>query len=210
MTNKEFWKKVFNRVVCYNLLAIIVFMIILWFGSQKWMDWFTHHGEAIEVPSVIGQTVADAQEQLEQLKLEGVVVDSIYDKSKPAHTVLEQKPGAGKFVKGGRQIYLTVNKRAMDKIALPNVIDNCSLQQAQQLLYNNGFTVGNIEYISGDKDMVLGLKSNGVSVRNGQKVSPEIPLTIIVGQDYEEVDEYGMSEEDWEEISNGDDSEYQI
>lgn len=205
---KNLIKKLTSPMVVLNLLAIILFTVLLWFGSQKWMDWFTHHGEGIEVPELIGQRVSDAQFQLDDLDLHGVIVDSVYDKSKPAGTVLEQKPDAGSQVKRGRQIYLTVNKSAMDKQPLPNIIGNCTLHQAREILTKNGFTVGSTEYIYGDKNMLLGIKAGGMNVYNGQRISPDTPLTLVVGDSMTESDELSQSYDEMGEWGTEDDGEW--
>lgn len=217
MAKHNFIKKVFSPTVVLNLLGIVLFLALLWFGSQKWMDWFTHHGEGIEVPELLGLRMTEAQNKLNELDLQGVVVDSVYDKSKPAGTILDQKPNAGSQVKRGRQIYLTINKSAMDKQPLPSIIGNRTLQQARELLVKNGFIVGNVEYIHGDKNMVLGMKVGGMSVYNGQLVSPDSPVTLVVGDSMTESDEFSQSyDEDmgeWDLEENGGDEpveEYQL
>lgn len=217
MAKYNFIKKIFSPTVILNLLGIVLFMSLLWFGSQKWMDWFTHHGEGIEVPELTGLRIPEAQVKLNGLDLQGVVVDSVYDKSKPAGTILDQKPDAGSQVKRGRQIYLTVNKSAMDKQPLPSIIGNRTLQQARELLVKNGFIVGNIEYIRGDKNLVLGMKVNGRSVYNGQLVSPDAPVTLVVGDSMTESDELSQSYDDeldeWGTSESGDEGqieEYQL
>lgn len=212
MAKSNFIKKLFSPMVIINILALVLFFVVLWFGSQMWMSYFTHHGEGIEVPDVVGERVVDAHTALNNLELEGVVIDSVYDKHKPAGTILDQKPTAGALVKRGRQIYLTVNKRQMDKQNLPSIIGNCTLHQAREILTKNGFIVGNTEYTYGEKDMLLGIKANGLNLRNGQLISPENPLTLVVGNDMVESNEYDedyndMNSEDvWDDWGN----EYEI
>lgn len=198
MAKNKFIEKLTSPLVVLNLLALALFAVALWFGSQAWMDKFTHHGEGIEVPDLIGQKVTDAQEGLISLELQGLVVDSVYDKHKPAGIVLDQKPEAGATVKSGRQIYLTINKSAMDKQPLPSIIGNCTAHQAREILVKNGFIVSNTEYIYGEKDMLLGVKSNGMSIRNGQYISPDTPLTLVVGNNMTESNE---NSEDYDDIN---------
>lgn len=196
MTKKDLIKKLTGPVVIINILALVLFGVVLWFGSQAWMDHFTHHGEGIEVPELVGAKVQDVREALREINLQGIIVDSVYDKSKPAGTVLDQKPQAGALVKSGRQIYLTVNKAAMDKQPLPSIIGNCTLHQAREILVKNGFRVGSTEYIYGAKDMLLGVKANGADIHNGQYVAPDVPLTLIVGNNMTETNEYNLDYED--------------
>lgn len=203
MTKRDFFKKIFSPIVGFNLLGMVLFGVLVWFGSQKWMRVFTHHGEAIEVPSLTGMNVSEAEEALKELDLLCEVVDSVYDSSKPAGIIMEQKPGTGSMVKGGRSIYLTINKSAADFKPLPNIIHNRDVQQARQILMQNKFIVGGTEYAAGDKDMVIGVKQNGREVRNGQMISPELPLTLVVGNTIQESNENSETysdyddEEDW-------------
>lgn len=196
MEKPKFFEKLTSPMVVLNILALIAFAIVLWFGSQAWMNSFTHHGEGIEVPNLIGESVTDAEDELTELKLQALIVDSVYDKHKPAGTVLDQKPEAGAMVKSGRQIYLTVNKSAMDKQPLPSIIGNSTMTQAREILLKNGFLLGNTEYIYGDKDMVLGVKVNGASVYNGQYISPDKSLTLVVGNEVMESNEYNQDYDD--------------
>jgi len=198
MAKNKFIEKITSPLVILNVLALILFLTLLWFGSQAWMNWYTHHGEGIEVPDLLGLNITEAEENLEAEELQAFVVDSIYDKQKPAGIVLDQKPAAGAMVKRGRQIYLTINKSAIDKQPLPNIIGNCTEQQAKVILQKNGFIVGNTEYSYGDKDMLLGVKLNGTSIGNGQRISPDIPLTLVVGNNIMESNEYSQ---DYEEIN---------
>ncbi len=203
MAKHKFLSKLVSPTVILNIIALVLFGTMLWFGSQRWMNWFTHHGESIEVPELVGMRVMDAQDELYELKLEGVIVDSVYNKFKPAGTVLEQKPEAGTGVKSGRQIFLTVNKSAMDKQPLPNIIGNSTQHQARELLLKNGFILGNTEYTVGDRDMVLGVKAGGMPLRNGQYITPDVPLTLVVGNSVQEYNEDGLidEEENWEDDS---------
>lgn len=196
MAKSKFIKKLTSPIVVLNILALLVFCLLLWFGSQIWMNYYTHHGEGIEVPELVGMKVIDAEAELEDLQLEALIVDSIYDKQKPAGIILDQKPVAGATVKSGRQIYLIVNKNAMDKQPLPSIIGNCTQQQAREILYKNGFIVSNTEYSYGERDMVLGVKANGLSIHNGQYISPDKPLTLVVGQNMMESNEYSRDYED--------------
>lgn len=196
MAKSKFIEKLTSPMVVLNILALLVFGIMLWFGSQIWMNYYTHHGEYIEVPELAGMKVDDAESELEAIQLQALIIDSIYDKQKPAGIILDQKPAAGAEVKSGRQIYLTVNKSAMDKQPLPSIIGNCTQQQAREILYKNGFIVSNTEYTYGEKDMVLGIKSNGLSLHNGQYISPDKPLTLVVGQNMMESNEYSRDYED--------------
>ncbi|MBQ9560116.1 MAG: PASTA domain-containing protein [Bacteroidaceae bacterium] len=198
-------KKLLSPVVWGNLLAMFAVIVLLIVCTWMWLGHYTHHGEEIEVPNVVGQLVGDAEYTLEMLELEAVVVDSTYDRSKPSGTIMVQHPKAGAKVKSGREIYLTINSKQSPSIALPDIADNSSLREAQDRLRQLGFRIGPIEYRNGDKDWVYGVKCQGRTVMTGERIPTDAPITLIVGsgQDEEEIFDYDDEEASDEEGEGG-------
>ena len=194
-----------SPVVWGNLLAMFAVIVLLIVCTWMWLGHYTHHGEEIEVPNVVGQLVGDAEYTLEMLELEAVVVDSTYDRSKPSGTIMVQHPKAGAKVKSGREIYLTINSKQSPSIALPDIADNSSLREAQDRLRQLGFRIGPIEYRNGDKDWVYGVKCQGRTVMTGERIPTDAPITLIVGsgQDEEEIFDYDDEEANDEEGEGG-------
>lgn len=194
-----------SPVVWGNLLAMFAVIVLLIVCTWMWLGHYTHHGEEIEVPNVVGQLVGDAEYTLEMLELEAVVVDSTYDRSKPSGTIMVQHPKAGAKVKSGREIYLTINSKQSPSIALPDIADNSSLREAQDRLRQLGFRIGPIEYRNGDKDWVYGVKCQGRTVMTGERIPTDAPITLIVGsgQDEEEIFDYDDEEASDEEGEGG-------
>ena len=60
MTIKEFFSFRANRFFWLNILAMPVVLIILVFVTLRWLDAYTHHGEAVIVPDVKHKPVAEA------------------------------------------------------------------------------------------------------------------------------------------------------
>ena len=67
-----FW---FNIIL---MLALVIGIPAFVFSS---LDVFTHHGEKIEVPNVVGQSVYDAEDMLSDRSLKAVVVGIVRVKS---------------------------------------------------------------------------------------------------------------------------------
>ena len=134
---------------------------------------------------------SDARYQLEREGLVAVVTDSAYNKQLPAGCILEQQPAAGRKVKSGREILLTVNTERTPTMALPDIADNSSLREAQARLSAMGFKLGPVEYVAGDKDWVYGVKSRGRNVYSGERVPIDVPLVLQVGNDagYDDLDD---------------------
>lgn len=207
----EIRKKLTSPIVWGNLLAMVIVAFILCMLVWKGMDEYTHHGESIEVPSLIGMQENDAYYKLSVLGLHGVVVDSSYNKNLPAGSILEQTPTQGRKVKSGRQIFLTINTERTPTMALPDIADNSSLREAQAKLTAMGFKLAPVEYVEGDREWVYGVKSRGVNVYTGERVPIDVPLVLQVGKgtnDLEEVEEEesiedGNIAEDAQQTENG-------
>lgn len=172
-----------SPIVWGNLLAMFLVIILIITGAWYFLSVYTHHGERIEVPQVIGHQEGDARYQLERLGLKALVVDSAYNKLKPAGCILEQTPAPGRKVKSGREIFLTINTERTPTMVLPDIADNSSLREAQAKLTAMGFKLGPVEYVSGDADWVYGVKCRGSNVYAGERVPIDVPLVLQVGKD---------------------------
>jgi beta-lactam-binding protein with PASTA domain len=118
---------------------------------------------------------------LEERGLRIAVSDSGYNKRKPADCILAQAPDAGVRVKEGRVIYVTVNSNSSPTVVIPDIIDNCSLREAEAKLVGLGFKMLPPRRVDGEKDWVYGIKVRGKNVTNGSRVSVEDVLIIQVG-----------------------------
>lgn len=160
---------------------MIVVVIALVWGTLKFLDIYTRHGEAITVPDVKGMSVREAQLVLQKTDLVSLVSDSTYVKDRPAGTVLEVNPGIGERVKKGRTVYLTINTISVPLYSVPDVADNSSSRQAHARIQAAGFKLTENEWVPGEKDWVYGVKYNGVELVFGDKVPAGATLTLIVG-----------------------------
>lgn len=181
MTIKEFFSFRQNRFFWVNILAMIVVVGALMFGVLKWVDVYTRHGEAVVVPNVKGMGVGEAEKIFRNRGLNCVVSDSTYVKDQPAGCILEYNPGAGQKVKEGRTIYLTINTLDIPLQIVPDVADNSSLRQAEARILASGFKLSVIQYVTGEKDWVYGVKYNGRQLTIGEKVPMGATLTLMVG-----------------------------
>ena len=110
----------------------ILVMIFLW--------WYTDHGQQVSVPNLSGMTVEEATTALEDLNLEVLVIDSIYDKKAKPGTVLEQSPAPEQKVKEGRSVFLTIY-RILPPQETINIKEGDFAQVAIIKLKNKGMTV---------------------------------------------------------------------
>lgn len=201
---KRFLKKLTAPIVWGNLLAMVLVVILVILGVWKGMAIYTLHGESISVPRVVGAMESDARYKLGLSGLVPVIIDSAYNKRMPAGCILEQQPVAGRKVKRGREIYLTINSERTPTMALPDIADNSSLREAQARLSAMGFKLGPVEYVAGDRDWVYGVKSRGRNVYTGERVPIDVPLVLQVGNDAadDELDEVEDMDDEFD-VSEG-------
>ena len=152
MKTKDFFRKIFSVRLWVNLAAMLLVIVLLCLGVKMAIDIYTHHGEVITVPDVRRKSFADAEHILLANNLAVVVSDTGYVKT--LHSPM---------------------------LTIPDIIDNCSYREARAKLIAMGFRVGPTEYIPGEKEWVYGLKSKGVMLHTGQKVSVNDIIVIQVG-----------------------------
>lgn len=181
MNAKEFFKRVFSRYLMLHLLAMAAVVLLLCLGVGYGLDLYTHHGEGIEVPELKGMRYQKAHLLLEEKGLNIVVSDSGYNKALPADCILAQVPGHGQKVKEGHTIYVTVNSPSSPTFAIPDIVDNSSLREAEAKLTAMGFRLMPTQRVTGEKDWVYGILSRGRRVSNGDRVPIDYPLTLMVG-----------------------------
>lgn len=192
MTFRDFFKKIFSPLIWGNLLLMGLTGIGLVIGLWYFLEDYTHHGESVEVPNVKGMPFHDAEYTLKRAGLVAVVADSSYNRTLPAGTILDQVPANGKQVKTGRQIQLVINTTETPTLTVPDIADNCSLREAEAKLKSQGFKLGPVEYIPGDKDWVLGVKCRGRHVLAGDRIPIDAPLVLVVGNSaVDEGEEWG-------------------
>ena len=89
MTGKEFFRKTFSGYLWGNCLGMLVLAALLMWGVVWFLDEYTHHGENVTVPSVVGKNVRAVESQFEEMGLQLVVVDTGYVKTLPADIILQ-------------------------------------------------------------------------------------------------------------------------
>ncbi len=181
ITFKDFFTFRRNRSFWIQIIAMVATLVLVPVIALCWLDIWTHHGDSVTVPDVKGEMWHSACLQIEQSKLRALVVDSSYVKGKPAGCVLEQNPAGGAKVKDGRTIYLTINAKSVPTLAMPDIMDNSSLRQAEAKLRAMGFRLTDPQYVGGERDWVYSVKYNGREVRAGEKIPHEAVLTLCVG-----------------------------
>ena len=170
-----FIKKFFSPLVMLNCLGLVLVVVLFFFGTLAFIDFYTLHGEEVEVPKLTGVSEQIAYSKLKALGLKAEVRDTGYVHKAAPFEVLEQSIKPGTKIKPGRTIYLTINSNGSKRIELPDLADNCSRREAEDKL-------GATEFIIGDPDWVYEVKVNGKTVKAGTRISVDLPITLVGGK----------------------------
>ena len=179
---KEFFGKVFRNYIVRHLMAMALVVILLCVGVGIGLDYYTHHGEGIVVPDLKGMGYDKACRLLAERGLDIVVSDSGYSKLLPANSVLAQTPAFGQKVKQGRIVYVTINSPHSPTFAVPDIVDNSSVREAEARLQAMGFRLTEPLLVDGEKDWVYGILCQGRRISNGDRITMDYPLTLMVGK----------------------------
>jgi len=189
MKAKEFFGKLASPFLWGNLLAMLIVIVLLSFGVKYGLEWYTRHGEGVDVPKIEGIDYARVRLMLEELGLNVMVSDSGYNKALPANCVLAQNPGPGTSVKAGHTVYVTVNSPSSPSFPIPDIVDNSSYREAEAKLMAMGFKLTPPQEVAGEKDWVYGILCKGRRVSTGDHVSIDNPLTLMIGSGQYDSDE---------------------
>lgn len=178
---KSFWKESAVTFILRKILyAALLGVLIIWLVLMS-IDKYTRHGESISVPDLNGLYIEEAGKLLQKNDLFYEVIDSVYDRTKPLATILEQIPSAGSVVKKNRAIFLIVNKRQIKQVPLPEVND-LSYRQANALLNSIGLNVSSvINRPSEYRDLVIDVLIDSTSIAAGTKLNEGTSVTLVVG-----------------------------
>jgi len=169
-----------NNIYVRNLLALILVIIILIFIVLLWLNIYTRHGSAVEVPNVKGLSVEKAAPLFSGKKLHYIVIDSIFIKNAVPGSIAETTPLAGAKVKKGRTVYLKLIAYLPQLIAVPDVKDT-SQRQSMSMLRSLGFENVVIKMVPGAfRDLVSGIEYNGKLLEAGKRLPADAPLSLLV------------------------------
>lgn len=171
-----------SKAFLWQILAAFGIIAVLAFVFFNMLSFFTNHGEEITVPNLSKLNVEQAEEKLNDLDLDYVLLDTLdYDKEFPQYSVVEQDPKAGSKVKANRKIYIKVNSAGYAFVTLPDLIEK-TYRQAEPTLKSIGLEVGTVTYKPYlGKDMVLEMKYKGAPVKPGTKIMKTSKIDLVLG-----------------------------
>lgn len=169
------------KLLLVNLVAMVTVVVAAVIITFRWIDKYTEHGVALMVPDITGLQEEEAMDKLAQHHLVGVTDGHVYVKGVPPGEITAQRPAANAKVKRGRKIYLTVSSGNQPMIAIPDIIENSSLREAESRLRAAGFHLTPHDTIAGDLDWVYGLRYKDRELKGEELIPEGAELTIIVG-----------------------------
>ncbi|MEW6468168.1 MAG: PASTA domain-containing protein [Bacteroidota bacterium] len=169
MKSKVFWK--------HFVLAGLVLAGLLW-GIFSYLEAHTDHGEFIEVPDFTGLTLAEIRDFAKRHNLRDTIIDSVYNDKMPKGTVVAQDPVKNSKVKHNRMIYLYVNSKMPQMVAMPNLVD-ASPRQAFQVLETYGLKYKSVSRAG--LNCVLEQKYKGQPIKPGTMIPKGSKIELVIG-----------------------------
>lgn len=180
-----------SRKFWINVLSVVFAWILIIWGSMKYFDSYTNHGQEINVPVLLGNNLEDVPLLLSGLELKFEIIDSLYNPSLLEGTVVYQSPmptdSTGVRVKEGRVIKVRVSKQTR-LVDLPYVVSK-SRRFAERVLITKGLRV-KTSFVPSNEDQgsVIDQKFKGKKVEIGMKIPINSTIELVVGQ--KTMDEY--------------------
>jgi eukaryotic-like serine/threonine-protein kinase len=177
LTTKEF---IFSKLFLKQLgLAMLASLLLLWL-LLLCLGWLTHHGEAINVPTVKGLTLEKARLLIDDRDLELMVIDSTFVLGTKPGMILEQDPQPNTPVKSGRKIYVSIQVMCPPNIKMPALKD-ASMRQAILLLKSFGLNLGKIIYKPDyAHNVVIEALYNGKTLQPGAKIRKGSYIDLVI------------------------------
>lgn len=182
---KKIGNFIWSKRFLINFSAIIILYVIGVFVLKSCLSSSTNNGQKIEVPNLVGKNQNNLANLMVNSELNYEVLDSIYDPSKVAGTVMEQDPlptaKSNIYVKEGRTIKLRVSKRTL-LVEMPDLVDK-SQRFAEGILRNREFRY-QLEYQPSKEahGAVIEQRYKGKVIAPGTKLPIGSKVVLIVGR----------------------------
>lgn len=178
----SFKRFLFSRLFLKHFaLSVVGGIFVLWLSIQM-LDFYTSHGEAIEVPVMTGLHLNELNRVDPDGNFRFVVIDSVFDERYERGAIFLQDPPPGSRVKSGRKIYLTVVATQPEMVRMPDLVD-LSLRQALSGIRSAGLKVERLEYVSNmAKNAVLAQNFEGRDIQPGTEILKGSAVEIVLGK----------------------------
>lgn len=177
----NFFKFLKSRLFIINIIIALFLIVVLIWGTIKYLHIYTNQEQKIEVPNLVGLTVEEVKIVLDDKMLDYALLETgSYNPKIPKEAVLEQLPVPGQIVKEKRKIYITINPKGYASSPIPPFYGRTK-KEIEQLIINSGFLVGEYEEVEDIGTVVRGLKFKGKELISGDKLPKMSVIDIIIG-----------------------------
>lgn len=128
-------------------MLVIFVTVVVWFSRQIY-DFLLPSSSTVTIPSFVGQTVTDANAEIERLKLSSAVVDHQTSDRYPKGVVIMQRPDAGEQVRQGRQVSFVISDGIVARL-MPDLRYQ-SMREVQLDLSRARLQLGKTTYVRSD------------------------------------------------------------
>lgn len=162
-------------------LAVVATVFLLWLVGQI-LAYYTTSGRTVVVPQLVGHLQADVEREVENADMTIKLIDSLYRADVAPGVIVDQIPEAGKKVKKGRVIYVTINAFTKEMTSMPALV-NFSFRNAQVNLENAGLEMGRVDSVPSPYDgLVLKQTFEGKPITPGQRLPRGSRIDLVVGR----------------------------
>lgn len=172
-----------------HLLLIALFFALVLVLTMQWLKSYTNHGQKLEMPNYIGESVADAKGDAEGKTFEIIVNDSIHRVGQPGGLILNQNPKGGSIVKENRKIYVMVTKHQADIMMSEHLTSNLYGQDFHMIrsrLENQEFKteIKDTRYDRGAPNHILEVWYNGKNItdKSGIKIEKGSTISFVLSK----------------------------
>jgi serine/threonine-protein kinase len=131
----------------FPVVLVVFVAVVVWFGRQIY-DFLLPSAATVTVPSFVGQTLNDANAEIERLKLSSAVVDHTTSDRYPKDVVIMQRPQAGDQVRQGRQVSFVISDGIVARL-MPDLRYQ-SMREVQLDLSRAHLQLGKVTYARSD------------------------------------------------------------
>jgi len=173
LTNKKFYLNIGVAIILFIAIMVVALLSL---------KSFTRHGESVTLPDFRGLVVEDLEQFVMRNHLNYKIIDSVYNDTLPARTIVLQDPYPNSGVKKGRNIYISIVSSLPESAVMPNVV-NLSVRQAVSLIYGNDLTISKINFVSGfDKNAVQKQLVDNEEVEPDTKLKKFTAVTLVASK----------------------------
>jgi serine/threonine-protein kinase len=124
-------------------VLVIFVTVVVWFGRQIY-DFLLPSSATVTVPSFVGQTLNDANSEIERLHLTSAVVEHQLSDRYPKDVIIMQRPEGGVQVRQGRQVSFVISDGIVTRL-MPDLRYQ-STREAQLDLSRTHLQLGRVTY----------------------------------------------------------------